>query len=139
MKAVFVALALAVSTLAQGVSITQPPAGSTEKQGLPMTVVVQKQNSLTGSQDVAVAIGLQSCGTASCDSLPTESVGPLLFSGEYAPKADASGNVTQNYIVRVPAGMGPGPARLSVAHFYILGASEMAPMDVAHTTLNITA
>lgn len=43
MKAVFVALALAVSALAQGVRITQPPAGSTEKQGLPMTVVVQKQ------------------------------------------------------------------------------------------------
>lgn len=43
MKAVFVALALAVSAIAQGVSITQPPAGSTERQGLPMTVVVQKQ------------------------------------------------------------------------------------------------
>lgn len=43
MKAVFVALALATSALAQGVIITQPPAGSTEKQGLPMTVVVQKQ------------------------------------------------------------------------------------------------
>lgn len=43
MKAVFVALTLAVSALAQGVRITQPPAGSAEQQGLPMTVVVQKQ------------------------------------------------------------------------------------------------
>ncbi|OJT10265.1 hypothetical protein TRAPUB_13219 [Trametes pubescens] len=123
MKAVFVALALAVSALAQGVHIAQPPSGSVEKQGQSMTVVVQKQNSLTGSQDVAIAIGLASCplSGSGCTSLPDASVGPLLFSGTYAPAADASGNVTQSYVVRVPADIAPGPARLSVAHFYILG------------------
>lgn len=43
MKAVFVALALAASALAQGVSISAPAAGATVQQGSTLTVVIEKQ------------------------------------------------------------------------------------------------
>lgn len=82
------------------------------------------QNSLTGSQDVSVAIGLQTCGGASCDSLPSETMGTPIFKGDYAPALDAGNDaVSQSFDVQVPASLAPGAARLSVAHFYILGVS----------------
>ncbi|CDO75673.1 hypothetical protein BN946_scf184941.g26 [Trametes cinnabarina] len=139
MKAVFVTLALAMSAFAQGISIVQPTSGTSQRAGDPLTVVVAKQDSLTGSTDVSIAIGLWSCATTDCDDIPQEDLGTVLYTGSYSPKLDESGEDTQDYIVRVPATTASGPARLTVAHFYILGASSIATLDYAHTTLNITA
>ncbi|KAI0675185.1 hypothetical protein C8Q78DRAFT_965028 [Trametes maxima] len=125
MKAAFVALALAVSAFAQSVIIAQPADGSSAAKGSSIDVVVQTQNSLTGSQEVAIAIGLEACSTGDCSTLPAQDVGRVLFHGEYAPKADAAGNVTQTFSVQVPADLTAGPARLSIAHFAIVGVSSI--------------
>ncbi|KAI0630235.1 hypothetical protein C8Q77DRAFT_249793 [Trametes polyzona] len=139
MKAFFVALALAASALAQGIFIIAPAEGSTIQQGAETTITLQKQNSLTNSEDVSVAIGLESCGAAGCGALFNQTIGTVLFKGDFAPKPDSAGNVTQDFTVQVPADIATGPARLSVAHFYILGASNSAVLDVTHSTLNIGA
>ncbi|KAI0645580.1 hypothetical protein C8Q79DRAFT_1001147 [Trametes meyenii] len=138
MKAAFVALALVASAFAQNAIIAQPADGSSAAKGSSIDVVVQKQNSLTGSQEVAIAIGLEACTTGDCSTLPDQDVGRVLFHGEYAPTADAAGNVTQTFSVQVPTDLAAGPARLSVAHFAIVGASNAASLDVAHSTINVT-
>ncbi|KAI0769745.1 hypothetical protein BD413DRAFT_613764 [Trametes elegans] len=140
MKAVFVALALAAAAFAQNAEILAPAAGTSLSKSAPLTVSVKKQNSLTGSTDVSVAIGLQACSTGNCDDLPGQGmIGTVLYAGAFEPKPDAAGNVVQNFTVQVPDGVAEGAARLSVAHFYILGASNVATMDIAHSDVTITA
>ena len=48
-------------------------------------------------------------------------IGTVLYAGTFEPKPDAAGNAVQNFTVQVPDGVAEGAARLSVAHFYILG------------------
>ncbi|KAI0663617.1 hypothetical protein C8Q70DRAFT_370092 [Cubamyces menziesii] len=138
MKAAFVALAFAASALAQAVTIPLPPPGSIQMAGETIPVVVQKIASLTGSTDISVAIGIQTCPTGDCDDIPKSNIGTILFTGAYAPQLNAEGNDVETYLLGIPSDLPNGLALLSAAHFYILGASNMAELDIAHTTINIT-
>ena len=86
-----------------------------------------KQDTLTGSTEVAVAIGLQSCvGLApagTCDGVNTTGdIGSPLFSGPYTPTIAGHGraDLVQNFTVQVPSNFQIGPAILSVAHFALI-------------------
>ena len=90
------------------------------------------QDSLTGSRDVSVAIGLLSCadrappGTSGCDGIDSAwMMGDILSAGAYAPVAPTGGNAFENFTVTVPADFQPGPAVLAVAHFALVGVSAM--------------
>ncbi|KAH9847153.1 hypothetical protein C2E23DRAFT_890220 [Lenzites betulinus] len=135
MKAIFVALALAASAFAQGVSIFAPAAGTTVQQGSTVSVGIQQLDSPagTGAADASISISLQTCGTASCDSLPSDAIGAVLFTGVFDPRQNADKTAAfESFDVQVPASFALGPARLSVS----LGASAS---DIATSTLVITA
>ncbi|KAI0357328.1 hypothetical protein OH77DRAFT_1519273 [Trametes cingulata] len=136
----FLALAaLAASAVAQNVIIrvAAPPAQATL---FPGESVVP---SLTGSQDVAVVIGIQSCvGRApagTCDGVITSgNIGTPLFSGLYSPQPVGHGHsdLFQNYTVTIPDSLPAGAAVLAVAHLgLVLGVEPF--LEVVNQTIFI--
>ena len=88
------------------------------------------QDSLTGSRDVSIAIGLLSCTgrapSGTCDGIDSAwMMGDILYAGAYAPVAPSVGNAFENFPVTVPADFQPGPAVLAVAHFALVGVSAV--------------
>ncbi|KAH9925411.1 uncharacterized protein BXZ73DRAFT_103291 [Epithele typhae] len=137
-------LVLALSTLtapaaAQSVTIAAPAPNATLPRGSSFVVDVDRPcasssiffpATLTGSQDVAVAIGLLGCPNGVCAGLNASvSIGRTLFSGPYAPTPVGHGraDLAQNFTVQVPDNFSPGPALLSVAHFGLIIASGSEP------------
>ncbi len=105
------------------------------------------QATLTGSQDVSVAIGLLSCvglaPSGSCDGVnPAGNLGRVLFSGPYAPTPVGHGHadLAQNYTVQVPSNFELGHALLAVAHFGLIIVSLLfcGGWDVLTTVFRIT-
>ncbi len=94
------------------------------------------QDTLTGSQEVSVAIGLLSCAgqapPGTCDGIDTtEEIGTPLYAGPYTPQLRPGGSdLFQNLTVAVPADFPSGAAALSVAHFSLVGVSAAAVLDV---------
>jgi hypothetical protein len=85
------------------------------------------QNSLTGSHEVAIVIGLQSCVSNLCaDFAPSDYLGSLLYSGPFNPQyapGQAEKPPHQNFTVTVPSYISKGAARVSVAHWSLIGVS----------------
>lgn len=89
------------------------------------------QNTLTGSQEVAIVIGLLSCASrGSCDTFDvSEVIGSVLYVGPYAPAYQpATPGIGwkppyQNFTVHVPPAIPKGPASLTVSHFSLVGVS----------------
>ena len=84
--------------------------------------MLSKQDSLTGSQEVAVAIGIQSCG-GSCEGVNTsENIGRSLYSGPFTPTlvGHERADLAQNFTVQLPDNIQTGPAVLAVAHFALI-------------------
>lgn len=83
------------------------------------------QNSLTGSQEVAVVIAMNSCTSTSCLS-PDEVMGHVLYNGPYDPQYQTGEEEKpphQNFTVTVPSSMTSGPVILSVTHLTLVGVS----------------
>ncbi|KAL1950809.1 hypothetical protein VTO73DRAFT_5933 [Trametes versicolor] len=130
-KIVFVLAALACCAAAQNVIIAAPPALATVFPGQSIVVDIDRVPSLTGSQDVAVAIGIKSCvGLApaeTCDGVDTTGdIGTPLFSGPYTPQPVGNGHsdLFQNFTVTIPQFLPEGAAVLSVAHFGLIIGEE---------------
>ena len=142
---------LSALSTAQNVFIYAPPPQSTFAPGESFVVDVDRpvrvdpldlnsvytpiltttQDSLTGSRDVSVAIGLLSCAgrapSGTCDGIDSAwMMGDILYAGPYSPVAPTGGNANQNFTVAVPADFQPGPAVLAVAHFTLVGVSTVA-------------
>ncbi|KAI0031371.1 hypothetical protein K488DRAFT_15600, partial [Vararia minispora EC-137] len=120
----FLVLAFLVSAAgAQNIQIGYPSTQAKVTRGSTISVQVNRPNSLTGSQEVAVVISLASCVTATCNS--SQRLGTILYSGPYDPQYPASrtprDEPQQNFTVTVPAGLQPGPASLSVVHLSLVG------------------
>lgn len=85
---------------------------------------------LTGSEDVSIVIGLESCSAFPNGCSPvdmTEIMGTLLYVGPYNPQLDESQpwkEPYQNFSVLVPSTFTLGPASLNVAHFVLVGVSK---------------
>ena len=79
------------------------------------------QNFQSSSQDVSVAIGLQSCATHRCFA-PNDTLGTLLTFGPYAPNLKVN-PASQSYHVTIPSATPKGLAQLGVAHFALIGVS----------------
>lgn len=147
MRSVFVAVALAVSALAQSVHIAIPTAGQTLQAGSNITVAVAKPVSLllscflphfvhsyvsskatlTGSSDIGIGITLHHCSQNPCESA-VEVLGSILYAGAFHAQRFADGvefgEPHENFTVQIPAGFQPGPAVLSVPHSVLVGVSH---------------
>ncbi|KIL61390.1 hypothetical protein M378DRAFT_51915, partial [Amanita muscaria Koide BX008] len=109
---------------AQSVEIGYPPNGASVPAGQDLTVQVVRPDTLTGSQEVAVVIGLASCTSQSC--LPPNAVmGNILYNGPYNPQFQQPNLPPrppyQNFSVAIPASWTKGAAQLNVAHFTLIG------------------
>lgn len=84
--------------------------------------VKSTKRTLSGSIDVSVVIGLQSCPTFPC-APPDGILGNILFYGPYTPNLNGS-PPSQNFTVTIPAQMPKGRAQLGVAHLALIGVSS---------------
>ncbi|TCD60754.1 hypothetical protein EIP91_009547 [Steccherinum ochraceum] len=135
MKSFFALAALAASAYAQTVTIAAPAAGATVTAGQSFVVDVAKPNTISGSEDVSVVIGLGSPAI-------TTGLGRILFAGPYTPTGhpDAPlGTIEfyQNITVTVPTNVAPGEASLRVAHFVLVGADLSPTIDSHNVTINV--
>ncbi|KAI0357329.1 hypothetical protein OH77DRAFT_1422167 [Trametes cingulata] len=142
-KAIVALTALAATAVAQQVIIAAPPAQATLFPGESVVVDIDRVPSLTGSQDVAVAIGIQTCvgrtPSGTCDGVDTGGdIGTPLFSGPYNPQPVGHGHsdLFQNYTVTIPDFLPAGPAVLTVAHFGLV-IGELAFLEIVNQTVVI--
>ncbi|KAH9851615.1 hypothetical protein C2E23DRAFT_886463 [Lenzites betulinus] len=144
MKFLLVLSALASLAAAQMAVIRAPPPSSTFAPDQKFVVDVDRPDTLTGSQEVSVAIGLLSCvGQApagTCDGIDTtEEIGIALYAGPYTPQLRPGGSdLFENFTVTVPAGFPAGAAALSVAHFSLVGARNWPTLEVLTETVFIS-
>jgi hypothetical protein len=89
----------------------------------------EPQNSLTGSAEIALVIGIQSCVSKLCDQFnATDYLGSLLLrTGSYNPQYSPNATFLpphQNFTVTIPSYLEKGKARLSVSHYSLVGVSD---------------
>lgn len=131
-------LLLAAVACAQTAVIGYPPNGYIISPGASLTVQVQRPNSLTGSEEVAVVIGFQSCGTNGCIS-PSDYMGQILYNGPYDPQYhEPTTPPYENFTVQVPSSASAGTALIGVAHVTLIGAGYFPYLEVLNTTLTVS-
>ncbi|KAJ4485778.1 hypothetical protein J3R30DRAFT_1407151 [Lentinula aciculospora] len=127
-------LALVSAVVAQSAQIGAPQEGSSVAAGSNFTMMIEKPNSLSGSQDIAIVVGL---APGDVDS----GLGEILYQGPFNPQyATPPGTLPphQNYSLQIPASFAAGKATLGVAHFSLIGAATLPNLEIFNTTLTIT-
>ncbi|RAL15871.1 uncharacterized protein BO97DRAFT_383644 [Aspergillus homomorphus CBS 101889] len=134
----FTAITTLVATaMAQNAAISLPKAGQTVKPGQNLTVQVQRPNTITGLQEMAVAIGFQSCGSGKCFAAD-EDMGTILYNGAFSPAYhEYYLPPYENFTVMVPASAAAGQAVIGVAHATLIGASANPHLEVLNRTVTV--
>ncbi|KAJ5710425.1 hypothetical protein N7488_004581 [Penicillium malachiteum] len=115
--------AFAGVALAQSTNIGLPKAGTTVAAGSDLVVQIQRPDTLTGSDEIVVAIGMTSCPSETCASAGAE-LGTLLYHGSFDPEFhDGSQPPYENFTITVPSTFAAGNAQVNVAHLSTYGAS----------------
>ena len=139
-KSIICATLFAAAALAQSAAITHPTDGFTASPGQNITVQVTRPNSLTGSEEVAVAIGFQSCPNYECAS-PADIMGYILYNGGYDPEyrqpASPQAQPYQNFTVQIPPSAQKGKAQIGVTHVTLIGAGPYPFMETLNQTITI--
>ncbi|KAJ5168937.1 uncharacterized protein N7482_004531 [Penicillium canariense] len=121
--------------LAQSAQIGLPTAGQKLASGSKVTVQVQRPNSLTGSTEMAVAIGISSCASQACNPAD-EVMGSILYNGPFKPVYhETSRPPYQNFTVSLPSGFAPGNAQINVAHATLIGAGPFPFLEALNQTV----
>ncbi|KIK78853.1 hypothetical protein PAXRUDRAFT_162890 [Paxillus rubicundulus Ve08.2h10] len=137
MKSVFSLVLLAAAALAQNAVIGLPKQGQSVTPGTNITVQIQRPNSLTGSEEVALVIGFQSCPSGPCIA-PTSYMGQILYNGPFSPVYHETYNPPyQNFSVQIPASAPSGMALIGVAHVTLVGAGSYPYMEVLNQTVSV--
>ncbi|KAG6832763.1 hypothetical protein H0H87_000416 [Tephrocybe sp. NHM501043] len=119
------ALALTAVVKAQRSFISSPSEGTDVTRGSQIVVQVVRPNSIQGSIEVGMVIGLQSCPVTNpypC-APPQQQVGSVLFSGQFNPVLhEQPGRPYENFTVMIPdTDYFSGRAQLSVDRFHLIG------------------
>ncbi|KAJ6493999.1 hypothetical protein C8R47DRAFT_1118009 [Mycena vitilis] len=130
---------LAASAYGQRAFIGAPADGTSVTAGSNITVELDRPDTLTGSTEVAVIIGFFSCtSTGSVCPGPSEALGTILYNGPYDPEFQPGPKPPyQNFTVTIPPSAPKGKAQLGVAHFSLVGASEVPILETLNVTLNV--
>ncbi|KAF3389484.1 hypothetical protein F1880_003470 [Penicillium rolfsii] len=132
----FASLALfAGAAMAQNAGIGLPTADQKLTKGSDIVVQVQRPNSLTGSTEMAVAIGISSCTNGPC--IPSdEFMGTILYNGGFKPEYhETSLPPYENFTVTVPSSFAAGNAQINVAHAALVGASQYPFLETLNRTV----
>lgn len=137
-KSVLSLALLAASALAQGAAIGYPPQGLSVSPGSSLAVQVERPNSLTGSEEVAVVIGIQSCPGTPCIS-PAGYMGQILYNGPFNPQYHETYNPPyENFTVQIPSSIASGTALLGVVHVTLVGAGLYPLLETLNRTITIS-
>ncbi|KAJ5348615.1 uncharacterized protein N7506_001868 [Penicillium brevicompactum] len=91
--------------------------------GSDIIVQIQRPNSLTGSTEMAVAIGLASWPNRACQ--PASSIMGCIYNGLFDPAYHGTYLPPyQNFTVIVPFAFAAGQAQINVAHTTLIGVSQ---------------
>ncbi|KAF8218119.1 hypothetical protein K438DRAFT_1796335 [Mycena galopus ATCC 62051] len=132
--------ALLTTAFAQSAYIGAPANGSTVHRGSNITVEIDRPDTLTGSTEIAIVIGLLFCGGTHSTCLPPSStLGTILYSGGYDPEfyTGVAKPPHQNFTVEIPSTAQVGKSQLGLAHFSLVGASEWPVLETRNITLNV--
>lgn len=89
---------------------------------------------MTGSEEIAVVIGINKCNEAGVCASPDESMGTVLYNGPFNPEFhEYNMPPYQNFSLLVPASAAAQQGIVTVAHFSLVGVS-----DSSHLTLMLT-
>ncbi|TFK49566.1 hypothetical protein OE88DRAFT_1662087 [Heliocybe sulcata] len=140
-KSVFVLACLAASAMAQSIDIGAPANGSLVSSGTNIVVEVDRPDTLTGSQEVAIVIAIRSCFGGVCAN-PADVLGSILYTGSFNPAftsepGTGSKPPHQNISVAIPSTLQSGPATLSVTHLSLVGAGPFPLFEIKNVTLNV--
>ncbi|KAI1832367.1 hypothetical protein CBS147337_6625 [Penicillium roqueforti] len=113
--------ALAGLAVAQKAVIGLPTADQTVAPGSDIIIQVQRPNSLTGSEEMAVAIGIVSCPSENCQ--PANNImGSIFYNRLFDPVSHETYLPPyQNFTVTVPSSFAAGQAQVNVAHTALIG------------------
>ncbi|KAL4931786.1 uncharacterized protein BDV17DRAFT_255322 [Aspergillus undulatus] len=137
MKTFAILASLAATALAQNVFVNLPN-GKEIEAGSDVTVQVTRPNSLTGSTEIGIAIGIQSCPDHPCID-DDSSLGVELYTGSFSPAYhDTGANIPyENFTVTIPEDTAAGRAVVGVAHAALVGASVWPFFEVVNTTATV--
>ncbi|KAJ7797660.1 hypothetical protein B0H14DRAFT_2910095 [Mycena olivaceomarginata] len=118
-----------------------PLAGATLHFDTNITVQVVRPNSIEGSTEVGIAIGLLSCPIsqgATCPP-PDARLGSILYTGPFAPIIHPMEQIYENFTLTVPAAgfLVTGRAQLAVARFHLIGAGPAPILEFNNITVNL--
>jgi len=129
-----------VPVLCQNIAIGVPADLTSVHAGSKLNVEVDRPDTLSGSTEVAVVIGVNSCGSTSCPP-PADILGTLLYNGPYnpqfAPDSPPFKPPHQNFTVTIPSNFPKGRALLAVYHIALIGAGRAPFNEIKNVTLNI--
>ncbi|KAI9430236.1 hypothetical protein H4582DRAFT_1807991 [Lactarius indigo] len=141
----FLSLAsLAACAFAQTIEIGYPHHNTHIKPGKEFTVQVNRPDTLTGSQEVAIVISLLQCPKNSHCPKPFDELGTTLYAGSYNPQfPDPSTNSPedvpqQNFTVTVPSFFKTNhTAQLAVTHLSLVGAGPFPLYQIKNVTVKV--
>ncbi|EKM60344.1 uncharacterized protein PHACADRAFT_23720 [Phanerochaete carnosa HHB-10118-sp] len=144
MKYFTVVAALAATGLAQSIVISTPAANSTVSAGQPITVEVDKQNTLTGSIEVALVLSIVPCPADGCTDPsynPSDDLGQIFYNGAYNPQSQPGAPQKpphQNFTVQVPTSFTSGEnVALIATHLNLVGAGPEPVLQVLFVPLTV--
>ncbi|KAL0565723.1 hypothetical protein V5O48_016295 [Marasmius crinis-equi] len=130
-------LLAATSVLGQASYIRVPARGDTLHQGKPFTLQIVRPNSLQGSREAGLAVGILPCGSGTslnpCPP-PGSQMGKVLYTGILDPQLhEIPGNPYQNLTITLPlpdvGGPPVGNALLQVARMHLIGAGPSVTLE----------
>ncbi|KAF9465550.1 hypothetical protein BDZ94DRAFT_323388 [Collybia nuda] len=129
---------LSTAAFAQSVRIGNPPNGTSVHAGSNVLMEIDRPDTLTGSTEIAIIIGFQSCATMPCHA-PSDGLGTILYNGGYKPEFQPGSSKPphQNFTVTIPASAPQGPGLLGVSHVALVGAGQTVILESLGVTVNV--
>ncbi|KAI2713380.1 hypothetical protein CBS147332_5120 [Penicillium roqueforti] len=135
MKSFFSVTLFIAAAIAQSATIGLPTENQEINPGTEVVVQVQRPNSLSGSTEVGIAIGLSSCASAPCRSAE-DILGTILYNGPFSPVYHETNLPPyENFTITVPASATVGKSQINVAHAALIGAGPSAFLESFNQTV----
>ncbi|KAK2465746.1 hypothetical protein APHAL10511_002290 [Amanita phalloides] len=117
---------LVAVSLGQSVQIGVPKSGATIPAGRPFTVQIQKPDTITGSEELFLAISVASCP---CGNPQDSFAGAILYNGTFNPQFHDGipPPPFQDFYLTIPSDFPKGAAQINVLNLELV-ADAMYPM-----------
>ncbi|KIK58305.1 hypothetical protein GYMLUDRAFT_75057 [Collybiopsis luxurians FD-317 M1] len=131
----FISLAAVFTSLVGGAAaqasfVRLPTANSTLTQGHHFVVQLVRPNSIQGSIEVGLAIGVLTCTPGFPCPDPTSQMGTVLYNGQYNPKLhELPGEPYENFTLTIPTGLPTGQSQIGVVRLHLIGAGPSAVLE----------